>query len=183
MPTEGLPTIAGSHGEYQWITTGLHDLNTLLRACPNVFLGKYIAVTSLDSGALTLNDQERSAGWRSHGDIAYSPRVLSLEELPHGECGGFDEWYVFQNPADLGQVVQGNIFEIPPTAGQVQVFVNFGAFAVHDLTMSDLTDRFWTQLGWVNPESYVADGDYLNFVSRDKHLFAAVHQALSDVDI
>ena len=45
----------------------------------------------------------------------------------------------------------------------------------------DLTDRFWAQLGWVTPESYVADGDYLNFVSRDKHLFAAVRQALSAV--
>ena len=98
-----------------------------------------------------------------------------------GGCGGFDEWYVFQNPADLGQVVHGNIFETPSTAGQVQVFVNFGSFAVHDLTMSDLTDRFWAQLGWVTPESYVADGDYLNFVSRDKHLFAAVRQALSAV--
>jgi hypothetical protein len=179
--SERLPTIAGSHGAYQWITTGLHDLDTLLLACPNVFLGKYLAVTSFDSGALSLSDQEMSVGWRSHGGIAYSPRVQSVEKLPHGDCGGFDEWYVFQNLVDLGQVARGNLFQTPLTSGQLHIFVNFGAFGVHDLT-SYLTDRFWAQLGWVNPESYVADGDYLNFVSRDKHLFDAVHQALSTAD-
>jgi hypothetical protein len=176
---ERLRTIAGSRGDFQWLTTGLHDLDDLLRACSNVFLGKYIAITALDSGPLALTEEEISAGWGSHGQIAYSPRVQFIETLPHGECDGFDEWYVFQNPADLGQVLRGNLFDFPLTPGEVWPFVNFGGFALHDPTMSSLTDRFWTQLAWINPESYVADGDYLNFVSRNKDLFAEVHQTFA----
>ena len=53
----------GSHGAYQWLTTGQHDLGTLLQLCPQAVSGKYIAVTSFDSGPLHLNDNELSDGW------------------------------------------------------------------------------------------------------------------------
>jgi hypothetical protein len=175
-----LPLTTGSHGTYQWLTTGQHDLDTLLRLCPQALLKKYVAITSLDSGPLILNDKEISAGWESRESIAYSPRVPSVEKLPHGECGGFDEWYVFETPADLGRLAQGNLFEAPLQRGLVAVFVNFGGFGFHSPTMKDLADLFWTQLEWIQPESYLADGDLLNFVSRDEDLFTTVRQALSD---
>jgi hypothetical protein len=182
--TNTKPTmVTGALGAYQWLTTDQHDLDTLLQSCPQTFLGKYIAVTSLDSGPVNLNEQQKSTGWTSHGDIAYSPQVQSVDNLRHRECGGFDEWYVFESPLDLGQVWKGNsVFEAPLNRGQVSVFVNFLGFSLHDHSvqaMQALADLFWKQLEWIHPESYIADGEpFLNFVSRDQHLFAAVRQAL-----
>lgn len=75
---ESVPIWAtGSHGEYRWLTTDKHDLDTLLRVCPQAVLGKRIAVTSLDSGPLRLNADEVSAGWLTRNDVAYSPRIES----------------------------------------------------------------------------------------------------------
>jgi hypothetical protein len=37
---------------------------------------------------------------------------------------------------------------------------------------------FWQQLVRIQPESYVADNDYLSFVTMNKALFARVHDAV-----
>jgi hypothetical protein len=172
----------GSHGAYLWLTTGQHDLDSLLRVCPQALLGKYIAVTHQDSGPLIPTEGERQAGWRSRNEIAYSSQIESAGRLPHGECGGFDEWYVFKFPIDLGQIWHGNVFEAPLTSGQVSTFVNFLGFALHNPEIEDLTSLFWKQLDWIQPESYIADGDlFLTFVTRDADLFAAVRKALCDL--
>ena len=168
----------GSHGPFQWLTTGQHDLGTVLQLCPQAFLGKYVAVTSFDSGPLVPKDEELSLGWQTRNHIAYSPEIKSVEKLPYGYCGGFDEWYVFNASTDLGRLVEGNIFEAQLQSGHVAVFVNYGGFALHAPMMQDLLDLFWPQLERISPESYVADGDVLNFVSRDKDLFASVLQTL-----
>lgn len=170
----------GSHGEYRWLTTDKHDLDTLLRVCPQAVLGKRIAVTSLDSGPLRLNADEVSAGWLTRNDVAYSPRIESVETLAHGECGGFDEWYVFEDAADLGQVVRGNIFTSHLGPGRAAVFVNYGGFGFHDASPKSVSELFWTQLEWIRPVSFIADGQLLNFVSRDEELFTVVLAALSD---
>ena len=88
--------------------------------------GKYLAVTSLDSGPVFLSEKEKIAGWQSRNDIAYSPQVQLPDQLPHG---GFDEWYVFDSPRDLGQLWRGNVFETPKAGGHIADFVNFGDFA------------------------------------------------------
>ena len=59
----GTPGIVGAHGEYQWLIMLDCDISTLLRLCPDVVLNKYLAVTSIDSGTLQLNDQENRDGW------------------------------------------------------------------------------------------------------------------------
>jgi hypothetical protein len=171
---------AGFQGDYQWLTTE-HNLDNLLELCPQAFLGKYVAVTSLDSGALVPTDEQIRDGWQSRDEIAYSPQVQSVMTLRHGECGGFDEWYIFDRPFDMGQKWRGNVFEAPMQPGQVAVFVNFLGFALHVPVMQDIANLFWKQLDWIRPESYVADGnDYLTFVSRDKALFTEVRKALSE---
>jgi hypothetical protein len=174
------PTIwaTGTHATYQWLTTGEDHLDDLLLACPQVVLDKYIAVTSIDSGPLTPTDDEISAGWQSRNEIAYSPRIQSVEKLAYGECAGYDEWYVFETPVDLGKVFQGNIFEATLQPGLVATFVNYSGFAFHDPGMKALVDLFWKQLGHINPESYLADGNVLNFVARDNNLFTTVLEAL-----
>lgn len=47
--------------------------------------------------------------------------------------------------------------------------------------MKILAVLFREQLTWVNPESYVADCEYLNFVSMNKNLFASVRDAVQAV--
>jgi hypothetical protein len=76
-------------------------------------------------------------------------------------------------------VRQGNVFDAPLQSGSVAVFVNFGGFNLHDPGIQPLSDLFWTQLESIRPESFIADGDFLNFVSRDQELFAAVCAALA----
>lgn len=169
---------SGSHDAYQWLTTNAHDFDSLLTFCPAAVLEKYVAVTSFDSGSLSLSDGEKAAGWESRKGIAYSPLIRSVTTLP--ERGGFDEWYVFGTPVDLGEKGRGNVFEAPLSAGQVEVFVNFAeGFDLHQL--NDLVPLFWRQLEWIRPESYIADTHHLlTFVSTNRNVFAAVRQALSE---
>jgi len=47
--------MTGLHGEYEWLTTRRDSLGALLRACPQVVIGKYIAITAFDSGPISLH--------------------------------------------------------------------------------------------------------------------------------
>jgi hypothetical protein len=71
----------GSRGRYSWLTSADHDLDYLLMSCPQIVLGRYLAVTSFDSGSLVSNEDEVIAGWESRGGIAYSPKIESVEKL------------------------------------------------------------------------------------------------------
>jgi hypothetical protein len=166
----------GSHDNYEWLVSD-HDLHTLLERCPEVVVGKYIAITSFDSGPLVPNDDEQAAGWMNEGNIAYTPEIQSVENLPHEL---YDEWYVFREPRRIGTLVtaEKNIFEGPLRPGHVEAFVNFGAFHLHKPDMKALADLFWEQLPWISPESYIADGECLIYVSSNKELFAKARKAL-----
>jgi hypothetical protein len=147
----------------------------LLQICPNVVLGKYVAVTSFDSGPLVLTDEEKAAGWESRGKIAYSPKVQNVASLPRAD---YDEWYIFDTPIDLGTSHLGeNVFEVPQEQGHVSIFVNYG-FALHPPERASLATLFWPQMTRIRPESYVADNDYLTFVSVSKTLFSSVLEAV-----
>jgi hypothetical protein len=156
-----------------WSPTKIFDL---LQLCPEVVLGKYAAVTSIDSGPLVPTEKEMAAGWQSHGKVAYSPKIQHTEELPRE---GWDEWYIFNNPTDLGTShLAENIFEVPNEQGHLSVFVNYG-FALDPPERSEsFASMFWQQLARIRPESYVADNDYLSFVSMNKTLFFSVHNAV-----
>jgi hypothetical protein len=169
----------GAHDEYEWLTTRPESIRTLLRACPEVVLGKYVAITSFDSGPLPLNEDDKSLGWESRRGVAYSPKIQSVEKLPFENYG---EWYVFSSAFELGQVTATNVLKAPLPPGDIAAFVNYGGFRVHaqDVPeMQDLIELFWRQLELIHPESYIADGDLLNFVSRNKDLFASVRKAFA----
>jgi hypothetical protein len=177
-------TLTGSHGAYLWLTADQRDLQSFLQRCPRVLVGKYIAVTSQDSGPLIVTDEQRLAGWQSRNDIPYSPQMQSAERIRYGACAGFDEWYVFQSPFDLGQLRHDNVLESSMTPGHVFTFVNYFGFALHEPEAQNLLDLFWKQLGWIQPESFIADGAlFPTFASRNKDLFASVCQALGEPSI
>jgi hypothetical protein len=90
---------------------------------------------------------------------------------------GWEEWYIFVDRTDLGTShLEKNIFEVPEEQGQLRVFVNY-CFALHLPEMKNLAALFWKQMEQIRPESYVADNDFLTFVSANKGLFAAVRDA------
>ena len=163
----------GSQGVYEWLVTDREF--DLLRICPTVVLGKYIAITSFDSGSLVPTEEEKAAGWESRSNIAYSPKIHDVASVPRDE---YDEWYIFDSPIDLGTShVRENVFEVPQEQGHVSVFVNYG-FALHPPERTSLANLFWPQMERIRPESYVADNDYLTFVSANKTLFVSVLDAV-----
>lgn len=164
---------AGSQGPYEWLVTD--EQFDLLQVRPEIVLGKYVAITSIDSSPLVPTAKETEAGWQSRERIAYSPQIRSVEDFPRA---GWDEWYIFDNPADLGiSHLAENVFEVPHEQGHASVFVNY-CLAVHQPEMKDLADLFWRQVARIRPESYVGDNDYLNFASMNKTLFANVYAAV-----
>ena len=88
----------GQHGDYLWVARPLdpvdtsRPLATLVRACPETLLNKYLVVTSLDSSPLQLNSQQLNRGWLRSGRLAISPKISDPAEAPYQ---WFDEWYLF----------------------------------------------------------------------------------------
>lgn len=166
------------------------DIPSVLRLCPDVVLGKYLAVTSIDSDALHLTEQEKNDGWwasnaakvftgRSwsspeyHDDcgVAFSPRITSIHGLPNETRdefrGGSNEWYVFEQPAE---------------AAEMEVFVNWMGFTLYDPHYKEWADRLFDQLARFSAESYMADGTVLTFATRNTALFTKVLAAFSDAE-
>src|SRR5215472_13741572 len=112
----------GSTNDYQWLVSTDRQLD-VLKCCPDVVLGKYVAITSFDSGPLRLTEGQRSAGWASHGEIAYSPAIQHVKAVPQAY---FSELYVFPAPTHLGVLADrnSNIFGSEMQQGQVHTFVN-----------------------------------------------------------
>jgi hypothetical protein len=169
----------GSTNGYQWLVSTDWQFD-VLECCPNVVLGKYVAITSFDSGPLRLTEGQMSAeGWVSHGEIAYSREIQHINMVPQTY---FSELYVFRTPTDLGVLADRNrnIFESEMQQGQVHAFVNFD-FGFHDPDYVDLARMFWQQLGWMKAESYLAENDYLIFATSNPEVFARVYEALRQV--
>ena len=131
----------GSRAGYQWLTSEHHYLDDIIRLCPQVLLGRYLVVTSTDSGDPTRWAKELP-GWECRGRVAYSPRLESTEGIEyqvHGRgSGGFDEWYLFEVPADLGD-------------GEVRTFVN--EYFSPDLLDDARSVIFWEQIERFQPQS------------------------------
>jgi hypothetical protein len=177
---EGIHT--GRNGKYFWLVTE-DCLSDILSACPDVVIGRYLAVTSFDSGPLYLSDAEKAAGWESRGGIAYSPRVKSVNDLPHDDS--YDEWYVFNDVPDLGKLYHPramNPFEDPPGQGEVLAVVNYHLL-LHFSEDRTVADLFWKQMDWIAPLTYLADCQTnLTIVSTDKSLIESAREALSRLE-
>jgi hypothetical protein len=166
----------GQRGEYQWLTTEF-EVDRLARLCPKIILGKYLAVTSFDSGSLSPSDAEKANGWQSRNGIAYSPRIEAIASLPGTD--GYDEWYVFESPTDLGTLCHTNPFDPRPGPGQLHAYVNFN-LVLHDSESDAVRDLFWEQMKWINPESFLGESaQYLSFASRNREIYTAVLESHS----
>lgn len=144
---------SGRHRDYYWIQWEAALLDTLLRRVPDIVLGRYLVNTSYDSGSLTLSDDERQQGWRSVGALTYSPSISDLLSIPHDQ---FDEWLVFKQPTEVQAW---------------KPFVNYCGLSLTDPDYESLQEELWSQIEAVCPESYLAEGDRLIFITRVQHLF------------
>ena len=174
----------GTHGDYLWLASEDHDLHDLMRRCPQTVLGKYLAITAINGGVLEVTDAGMGAGWDTRKGVAYSPCIKSVVGLPHENRpnwadAGFDEWYVFTTPPDLGERCTTNVFEAQFQPGRVWPFVGFLGWGLHKATHQAITDLFWKQMEWIQPESFIADRQpFLTFVTRNKDLYVAVQNVL-----
>src|SRR5262249_21740534 len=125
-------------------------------------------------------DAEKKLGWYGRNEIAYSPQITlsedgKIQQLFEGVCAGYDEWYVFDAPRNLGALCKHDDFESDMPEREVWTFASYdNRFALHNPDCADLTNRFWKQLERIQPESFIADSDaLLTFVTRDEAAFDA----------
>jgi hypothetical protein len=142
-----------------------------------------MVVTATDSGNLGLTKIQEDAGWVERHGLVYSSLLDSVDAVFYQRDGydapGFDEWYFFMSPVDLGAPQEGNPFDraSAPGPGRPMVFVGMPSATLHDTDprCEVVRQMFWTQLDWIQPESYAADSqECLTFVSRNQNLFELV---------
>ncbi|MCD9186867.1 MAG: hypothetical protein LUM44_10560 [Pyrinomonadaceae bacterium] len=145
----------GKRGNYFWIQWEKTNLSDLLSAFPEIVINKYLVNTSFDSGSLTLGDEEIKSGWRKYQQLALSPPITNASDIPGY---GYDEWYVFESPK---------------TFENYEVFINYWCFSLENFN-SEIRESFWRQIEQINPESFLAEGDYLVCVTKNESLFERI---------
>ena len=155
-----MQAFTGKHGIYQWLEVADSYPWDLLQAAPKIVQGKYLSITSYDSGPLPLAPEDLKQGWSQHGALAVSPCIRSLDLLPGDQ---FDEWYIFPEPTPFDDY---------------KVFVNYSGFSLLFPEYLPLQEQFWTQVERLAPESYFAEGDRTLWVTRNRPLFAKVCKPL-----
>nr|BFE92637.1 hypothetical protein GCM10020185_31730 [Pseudomonas brassicacearum subsp. brassicacearum] len=93
----------GAHAGYR--TLDWHDgydvnLGDLIHQLPQLVRGRYVAIAASDSGPYSLSAIEIASGWQRVGDLAISPIIMDIDQLP---TPGFDEWYVFLSACLIGR--------------------------------------------------------------------------------
>ncbi len=128
------------------------SLASLITDCPELILGRRIAIVACDGGPYQPGQAEIAKGWTVHGELAISPGVQSIADLP---TPGFDEWYVYENEVTHEQLVAS---------------VNHHGFSVLD-EQSEQAQVFWSQVRRFQPLHVLGAGAGSMFaLSRDEHI-------------
>lgn len=152
----------GSHREWHWLSTSAIDVAGLIEvAGEQLVLGKYVAIVSFDSGPYRPSVEQRRAGWKTLDNIAYSPKIQSVRDVP---VAGWEEFYTFPDPVALPR----NVIAV----------VNDYEFTLED-GEDPLTKTFWNQMSLVDPESCVMEGAISHVVSKDHNTVARIWEQLN----
>lgn len=139
----------------EWSDGADGDIKDLVLCCPELVVGRHIAIASCDSGRYTPTDEEFTAGWSMIDDLAVSPLVNAVSQLP---MPGFDEWYVYERPVKVERYAR---------------FVNYFGFSPLNLDDTQ-TEEFWEQVVKLEPLHVLGSGAAgLFLVTRDEALFDA----------
>jgi hypothetical protein len=92
--------------------------------------------------------------------------MWSLSDFRARDCNREDDCVPYVGPSDC----RTHYLRSPTPLGQ-------GESWIHDADI--LTDMFWRQIEWIQPDSYIACGqDYLTFACKNRELFEAVKERL-----
>lgn len=128
----------------------------LIEEFPELVVGRYLVITSFDSGFLTLSESELRDGWHMVGRLAHSPPIRSVDQIPYDQ---YDEWLVFDQP------VQVEEFE---------TMVNYVGFTPIDFGWEQKRERFWEQIVRLRPLHVIAQNEGGYLVSRDDGLIRRI---------
>ena len=149
---------------FDWADRSDLSLDDFWRMHPEVVVGRFLVNTSLDSGHLILSDEQRREGWRAIGELAHSPRIRSIEQIPHIQ---FDEWLVFDTPTEV------TAFE---------TMVNYCDFTPIDFSWEEKRERYWQQVLRYRPLHIIAENHHMYLVSRDAEFALKILKAEADAD-
>ncbi|MDD1015201.1 hypothetical protein [Pseudomonas rubra] len=128
------------------------NLRDVIRQHPQLVLGRYVAIAWSDSGRYHLSDAEIAGGWQPVGDLAISPMVTDIAQLP---TPGFDEWYVFERLPDMTTLSRFS---------SAIAFQPFGDGAK--------VDEFWSQIADLRPVHALLGGcPSLLLITRDTAVY------------
>src|SRR2546421_12107338 len=96
----------GSHNRWHWLEAPARSRHIFLEQCTDLLMGRYLLLAALDGGPWIPGDEEQAAGWLSHGGLAYSPRLLTHDDVNRIPRGEAVEWYLFAQ-RDLVRHVEG----------------------------------------------------------------------------
>ncbi|MBW3637934.1 MAG: hypothetical protein KY445_15940 [Armatimonadetes bacterium] len=161
----GTKMLTGIHGDYHWMELEDGFMRALLERFPQIILGKSLVNTSFDSGQLTLSPDETERGWRKHNEVTLIPLLVELDDFP---TDYYDEWYVF---------------DLPTAFDEHEVFVNYCGFSLSKSVWEEFQQRFWNQLEVLQPESYLAEGINLIWVTKNNRLFEQVILSLKNASL
>jgi hypothetical protein len=142
----------GNHCGYYWIQWERASLGRLLSEVPQIVLGHYLVNTSSDSDTLVVSEAEKAAGWRSVGALTYSPVITDISAIRHEQ---FEEWLTFETPTKVSSW---------------EAVVNFCGLSLTDRSYDWIHAKLWGQLERFHPESFLAQGDRLIFITRNAQL-------------
>lgn len=162
----------GVHGDYRWLETPAHEIYDVLHVCPAVAANKHIVITSFGSGPLQPTPDEYQRGWRVNGRSVHIPVGENVSAIPFEI---FDEWYIFS--ADSPQIdykvfVKFDWFTLGPAQA---VYAGSGS----GFDLKRMQRWFWQELDRLQPETYLACGARLKFVTREPELFHRVLRGLT----
>jgi hypothetical protein len=164
----------GVNGDYRWLETAAHEIYDVLQVCPAVAANKNIVITSSDSGPLQPTSEELQRGWRVHGRCVHIPVGNNVSSIPFEV---FDEWYIFAAEAperDYRVFVKFDWF----TLGPAQALYSRSGNA---FDLKRMQRWFWQEIESVRPESYLARGNRLKFITKDAEHFNQVLRGLSSL--
>jgi hypothetical protein len=124
----------GTHADYRtldWNNGCDVNLGEVIQDLPQLVLGCYVAVARSDSAPRILSAVEIALGWKRVGDLAISPVITDVAQLP---TPGFDEWYVFEQLPDQAKLARFS-----------------SAVAFQPFGESDEVGEFWSQIEELQP--------------------------------
>ena len=157
----------------------------MLELCPEFVLGKYLVITSFNSGPLVLNASDFENGWLKHDELAINPSVRSVSHIPYGE---YDEWYIFDRPPLLEgfKVFVNNcgflLRDPNHLLDGLEPTWDIAAPAHHGETLRLWQELFWMQLELKRVETYLASGDRFILATRIEALYHRASEHLQGIN-